>query len=337
MIEAKDREQANEEHKDEMTNYDNEANGDRGANDASNIDSVLVEAKLESTVDIFGKVLNQLDEEQLKLKYFTKFQDIFQVFQAPIEDRTNTFHSEMKGYHLAKVKIIQYCRDTMTQAERKAEQDSILKIEEYKKHEKHIYRRIEKERASAAKRDVETNHDDLEVELDGRIKTLQKDLLEIEIVLQDALKTAQKNFGSKVNAQIELMKAATSLYIEDVKKHVQEFNEKFKEAVNAETERFRIRMEEVDIDEITKEYEQNMALLDVLTEYDNETLATHLEGFREATDGKISLVETYVTSGISQDWAETKKQVDESQHARSRDIIQEILENTKKFGEENRK
>jgi hypothetical protein len=27
----------------------------------------------------------------------------------------------MKGYHIAKVKIIQYCRDTMTQAERKAE------------------------------------------------------------------------------------------------------------------------------------------------------------------------------------------------------------------------
>ena len=45
LIEAKDREYANEEHKDEMTNYDNEANGDRGANDASNIDSVLVDRK----------------------------------------------------------------------------------------------------------------------------------------------------------------------------------------------------------------------------------------------------------------------------------------------------
>jgi hypothetical protein len=121
LIEAKDREQANEEHKDEMTNYDNEANGDRGNNDSSNIDSVLVDAKIDCTVDIFGKVLNQLEEDQLKLKHFSKFQDIFQVFQAPIEDRTNTFHSEMKGYHIAKVKIIQYCRDTMTQAERKAE------------------------------------------------------------------------------------------------------------------------------------------------------------------------------------------------------------------------
>jgi hypothetical protein len=63
-----------------MTNYDNEANGDRGANDASSIDRILVEAKIDCTVDIFGKVLNSLDEEQLKLKNFSKFQDIFQVF-----------------------------------------------------------------------------------------------------------------------------------------------------------------------------------------------------------------------------------------------------------------
>ena len=63
LIEAKDREQANEEHKDEMTNYDNEAGGDRGADDASRIDSALVEAKIECTVDIFGTVLNSLDEE----------------------------------------------------------------------------------------------------------------------------------------------------------------------------------------------------------------------------------------------------------------------------------
>ncbi len=150
----------------------------------------------------------------------------------------------MKGYHIAKVKIIQYCRDTMTQAERKAEQDSIAKIEEYKKHEKHIYRRIEKERAQAAKRDVETNHDDLEVELEEKIKTLQKELLEIEIVLQDALKTAGKSFVSKVALQIESMKNSITSYMDDVKKHVQEFNEKFREAVIAEKERFDIKLGE---------------------------------------------------------------------------------------------
>jgi hypothetical protein len=100
----------------------------------------------------------------------------------------------MKGFHITKVKIIQYCRDTMNQAERKAEQDSIIKIEEYKKHEKHIYRRIEKEKVIAKKKDQEINHDDLEVELEGFIKNLQKELLEIEIILQDALKSALKTF-----------------------------------------------------------------------------------------------------------------------------------------------
>lgn len=33
-------------------------------------------------------------------------------------------------------------------AERKAERESIVKIEAYKKHEKHVYRRIEQERAA---------------------------------------------------------------------------------------------------------------------------------------------------------------------------------------------
>ena len=120
-----------------------------------------------------------------------------------------------------------------------------MKIEEYKKFEKHIYRKIEKERASAAKRDTETNHDDLELELEGKIKTLQKDLLEIEIVLQDALKAALKNFNTKVMTQIDFMKSSASVYIEGIRTIVQEFNEKFKEAAIQENDRFRLRMEEI--------------------------------------------------------------------------------------------
>lgn len=82
----------------------------------------------------------------------------------------------------------------MTEAERKAEHESILKIEAYKKHEKHIYRRIDKERETAAKRDTTTNHDDLEAELEELINELYSQLLEIEINLQEALKLAVKSF-----------------------------------------------------------------------------------------------------------------------------------------------
>jgi len=40
----------------------------------------------------------------------------------------------------------------LTDAERKAVRESIAKIEAYKKYEKHIYRRIEKERAADSKK-----------------------------------------------------------------------------------------------------------------------------------------------------------------------------------------
>jgi hypothetical protein len=172
-------------------------------------------------------------------------------------------------------------------------------IEAYKKHEKHIYRRIEKERASAAKKDTETNHDDLETELDDLIKELQSQLLEIEINLQEALKLALKSFQAKIQAIIDVMKDNTSSYISEVAIEVQQFNEKFKESTILEKEKFGIHMEEVDPDELIKEYESNQALLDVLTDYDSETLITHLDGFKEASETKIANYESTITSAIT--------------------------------------
>ena len=68
LIEAKEREQAYEDHKDEMGQADAEA-GDQRNDDASNqVDAELRDAKIECTNDIFGRVLNILDEEQEKLK-----------------------------------------------------------------------------------------------------------------------------------------------------------------------------------------------------------------------------------------------------------------------------
>ena len=205
----------------------------------------------------------------------------------------------MKTKHKQKTQIIKYCREMLTEAERKAERESIQKIEAYKKHEKHIYRRIEKERENAAKRDVATNHDDLETELDQLIKELYSQLLEIEINLQEALKLALKSFYTKVNSVIDVMKELTSAYIGEVGVEVQQFNEKFKEATILEKDKFQIRVDEVDIEELTKEYESNQALLDVLTEYDNETLITHLDGFKEASEGKIANYESTIISAIT--------------------------------------
>ena len=102
------------------------------------------------------------------------------------------------------------------------------------------------------------------------------------------------------------MKAATGLYIEDVRRNVVEFNEKFKEAVMIEYDRFKIHLEEVDMDEITKEYESNMQLLDVLTGFSDEDMATHLEGFREKSEGNVGNVESLINTAIMTDWLAIK-------------------------------
>jgi len=73
LIEHKEREQAYEDHKDEMGQADAET-GDAKNDDVANmVDAELKDAKIECTQDIFGRVLNQLDEEQEKLKIISKF------------------------------------------------------------------------------------------------------------------------------------------------------------------------------------------------------------------------------------------------------------------------
>ena len=92
----------------------------------------------------------------------------------------------------------------MRDTERKAEKDSISKIEGYKKYQKHVYRRIEKERLGDPKPKI--NHSHLESELSTCIRELTNELLEIEINLQDALLTSRKAFFSKISSIIDEMK-----------------------------------------------------------------------------------------------------------------------------------
>lgn len=78
--------------------------------------------------------------------------------------------------------VHKHCLQMLIDAERKAERDSIAKIEAYKKLEKHAYRKIEHERNEIQDRPVQ-GHDKIEEDLDEKIQTLQGELLEIEMKL----------------------------------------------------------------------------------------------------------------------------------------------------------
>ena len=56
---------------------------------------------------------------------------------------TMKFQGDMKIQNRQKNKVIAFCIEKMTASERQAERQSIEKIDEYRKKEKHIYRTIE--------------------------------------------------------------------------------------------------------------------------------------------------------------------------------------------------
>ena len=206
-------------------------------------------------------------------------------------------------------------------AERKAEKESIVKIEAYKKHEKHVYRRIEQERAADS--DKQLNHEHHERELKKRIDELQSELLEIEMKLQDALQKARKEFFTKVGEIIKEMGDLNSDYIKFVSTEVALFNEKFKDAALLEFDRFCIHMQEVGEEEIEKEYESNVEYLTLMVIFtqDSELLPAHLDNFKEITEREISAYEQTINSQIARDWNATKSKIESEQHTRNREII----------------
>lgn len=87
----------------------------------------------------------------------------------------------------------------MQKAERNAEKESIGKIEEYKRKEKHILRRIKSEIENEKDENSKpVNYDSYENELLRLIETLKGDLLDIEMALQQALESARSGFFTTI-------------------------------------------------------------------------------------------------------------------------------------------
>jgi len=98
----------------------------------------------------------------------------------------------------------------MRAAEIQAEHDSIKKIDSYKKHEKHKYREIEKLRQE----NTEIEFEAFEEELEDKVEDLRCDLLDIEIKLADALRTAFTQFDSRLKNTVSNMKEKTGEFAE---------------------------------------------------------------------------------------------------------------------------
>ena len=145
LIEQKERDKADADYKTELegTNLENEENKDNNENKENF--AVLEEAHIHHTQNMFMDCCKNFEDYD-KISGFIKFQDIQLNSDGVIDDAVQAFQQQIKSKHKEKKKILAFCREKMRLAERNAEKDSIGKIEEYKRREKHIIRAIARER-----------------------------------------------------------------------------------------------------------------------------------------------------------------------------------------------
>ena len=76
----------------------------------------------------------------------------------------------------------------------------------------------------------------------------------------------------------------------------------------------------------------NITLLDLWS--DKDALVAHLEASKENVDSKISEKENEINRAIADDWKNTYTKLQEEQHRRNRNIIEEIVSSCLNFRDE---
>lgn len=115
------------------------------------------------------------------MKILPKFNDIWHQFDEQVSDFTQKYQTEMKLAHKDKSHIITYCSKVMRDKELECEKQSIELIKSFQRLKKHKLRYLDQQDDKAALLD------EIECELVEAVEKLEDDLMEIEMLLQDAL------------------------------------------------------------------------------------------------------------------------------------------------------
>ena len=103
----------------------------------------------------------------------------------------------------------------MDEAQSKAEAESIKLLDDYRRYEKHVYRKLKHDKEHT---DIAPKYDEIEKDLDEKINKLREGLLDIELSLQQALAHSMATFKQKIEAII----ADQAVITGDFQKYVSE-------------------------------------------------------------------------------------------------------------------
>ncbi len=137
---------------------------------------------------------------------------------------------------------------------------------------------------------------------------LKKELLDIEINLQDALITSRKSFTSKIATIIEEMKELIRVYINnDILVEIELFTTKFLEAAIQEMDRFYAFIDNPENEHEDPEKEFDACIVQVLAISTREDTTGVLQSFKESLANKITGYETIINAMITKDWKATEE------------------------------
>ena len=170
------------------------------------------------------------------------------------------------------------------------------------------------------------------------INVLQSELMEIEVKLQQALKTSREKFFGFVAKSMEKMRALSEDLFRDMSAEISgapnTFYEKLKDECEKEKNTLATRIENgEDHDQVLQDYpeEAHEFIVDIIASEDKEMLSDILSQFRDAIDAKMQDIESNITRNLAKDWEVKSTNITTSQHDRNRNIIMEIITTTKKF------
>jgi hypothetical protein len=229
------------------------------------------------------------------------------------------------------VRYIDFCTKSLKDSELDAEQRSIQKIEGYLGFKKHQLRDLE------SQEDMAYQLDDFEKRLGDAINVLEDDLMDIEMLLQDALSEATGIFKAKFDEYNKrIIEKTKNLYQSQLQTQTDEFSDELKTHGLAAQEPFMNWFSETYLNngnEDVPESPRLMAKMLVLDE--KETTMQFLDTFKSHLDMGITRVEKDIKQKITDEQQRIEKQVTLDQHKRNRAIVEQIIKTCEKFRREN--
>ena len=148
LIETKERDKAESDYKTELETANLDKDENVGNSEQKEQFEVLKEAHIHHTFNLFQSCCDAFENYEI-ISGFTKFNDAYGYSDPNIEELITNFQQSIRLKQKEKRTKIGFCDQKMCSAERLAERQSIGKIQDYKKKEKHIFREIHNKRTQS--------------------------------------------------------------------------------------------------------------------------------------------------------------------------------------------